>query len=220
MKAGDKLGIRGPYGTWFDPQPGVAIVVGGGIGLAAVRPLIHEIIAIQKNSLKSSKTSTSKTNSITKIICITGAKTEKELLYSEELEGLLTEQSGLSVCTDDGSCGFKGFTTDRLDQVLKEHLEGKDTAESSRNSAITIYACGPEKMLSRIYAICKNKNVNLQLSLERMMRCGFGLCGLCAMEPTGLLVCRDGPIFTGNQLEKVTDFGHAVREFSGKVRPI
>ncbi len=81
---------------------------------------------------------------------------------------------------------------------------------------ITVYACGPEIMLKRVFEICEGHNVQCQLSLERMMRCGFGVCGLCALEPSGLLVCRDGPVFTNSDLRNCTDFGKKHRDFSGR----
>ena len=52
--------------------------------------------------------------------------------------------------------------------------------------------------------------------LERIMRCGCGLCGLCVLDPLGLLVCNDGPIFNGEDLKKIKDFGRQKRDFSGK----
>jgi dihydroorotate dehydrogenase electron transfer subunit len=204
FKVGDLIGIRGPYGNFYRPNPGIAIIIGGGIGMASVRPLIHNLVDSQKQKVSPTK----------QIICISGAKKEDELLYSEELEKLLGSNCSLEICTDDGSCGFKGFTTEKLDQILKEYLE--DRQKCAPNTEITVYACGPEKMLARVYQICKDKHVKLQVSLERMMRCGFGICGLCALDEPGLLVCRDGPIFTDDQLENVHDFGKIHRDFSGK----
>jgi dihydroorotate dehydrogenase electron transfer subunit len=47
------------------------------------------------------------------------------------------------------------------------------------------------------------------------MKCGCGICGTCAVDPTGQLVCRDGPVFTGEQLAKLTDFGKYHRDAVG-----
>ncbi|MFX1428249.1 MAG: dihydroorotate dehydrogenase electron transfer subunit, partial [Promethearchaeota archaeon] len=58
--------------------------------------------------------------------------------------------------------------------------------------------------------------IKFYASLERIMRCGCGLCGLCALDPLGLLVCKDGPIFNSEQLEKIEDFGKYKRDFTGK----
>ena len=53
-------------------------------------------------------------------------------------------------------------------------------------------------------------------SLERIMRCGCGLCGLCVLDPLGLLVCKDGPVFNSHMLAEMEDFGKFKRDFSGK----
>jgi dihydroorotate dehydrogenase electron transfer subunit len=68
----------------------------------------------------------------------------------------------------------------------------------------------------RVFQICEKKSMNLQASLERIMRCGCGLCGLCSIDPLGLLVCRDGPIFKSEILRKLEDFGKYKRDFTGK----
>ena len=67
-----------------------------------------------------------------------------------------------------------------------------------------------------VFQICEKYNIELQASLERIMRCGCGLCGLCVLDPLGLLVCKDGPIFSSNDLRNMEDFGKNKRDFSGK----
>ena len=206
LKIDDKIGIRGPYGNWFKPNEGVAIIIGGGIGMASVLPIIYDL---------SNKIKTDDELKIDKIICINGAKTKSELCFNNKLKEILPENSLLEICTDDGSLGFKGFTTEKLEQILKQEL--KIQSLNKKSSFITVYACGPEKMLEKIFQICeKNDKIPVQLSLERMMRCGFGICGLCALEPTGLLVCKNGPIFNNDDLRDVNDFGKFHRDFSGK----
>jgi dihydroorotate dehydrogenase electron transfer subunit len=51
------------------------------------------------------------------------------------------------------------------------------------------------------------------------MRCGCGLCGLCALDPLGLLVCMDGPVFNSEELLKLNDFGKYKRDFTGRKIP-
>ncbi len=210
LKIGDKIGIRGPYGNNYEPNSGIAIVVGGGIGMASIMPFIYQLLDIQKNPLQYDV-------ELDRIICIEGAREENQLIFAEELEKLFYEDQRLEFCTDDGSCGFKGFTTEKLDNLLENELL-KLSRELS--SPITVYACGPEIMLKKIFVICEKYQIPIQLSLERMMRCGFGICGLCALEPTGKLVCRDGPIFSNDDLKECHDFGKFHREFSGKVKKL
>jgi dihydroorotate dehydrogenase electron transfer subunit len=51
------------------------------------------------------------------------------------------------------------------------------------------------------------------------MKCGVGVCGSCCIDPSGLRVCRDGPVFTGDKLLK-SEFGHYMRDASGRKRNI
>ena len=69
-------------------------------------------------------------------------------------------------------------------------------------------------MLYKLFQICEKHNIEFYASLERIMRCGCGLCGLCAIDPTGLLVCKDGPIFSCEMLRKMDDFGKFARDFT------
>jgi len=141
---------------------------------------------------------------------IEGCKTAKELLFKDWLQESVDKEI-LSFCTDDGSFGHAGFCSDRLRKLLEDLI-----SEGTDPQSITVYACGPEKMLYSLFTICEQFKVELQASLERWMRCAFGVCGLCALEPLGLLVCKDGPIFSSNILRKVEEFGKYHRDLSGK----
>ena len=87
-------------------------------------------------------------------------------------------------------------------------------------SKLIVYACGPEIMLYKLFQVCEKHQIEYYASLERIMRCGTGLCGLCALDPLGLLVCKDGPIFSSEILRELEDFGKFKRDFSGKKIPI
>nr|HID12973.1 hypothetical protein [Anaerolineae bacterium] len=82
----------------------------------------------------------------------------------------------------------------------------------------TIYACGPEPMLVALRRLCRERTIPGQLSVERYMKCGFGICGQCALD--GYLVCQDGPVFDVEQLDGLRDFGHAHRSATGRRLPI
>jgi dihydroorotate dehydrogenase electron transfer subunit len=84
------------------------------------------------------------------------------------------------VTTDDGSLGQRGVATDAA-----ERLMGQTTFQA-------LYACGPEPMLKAVEGLARDRELPAQLSYERYMRCGFGVCGSCTRE--GWLVCRDGPV--------------------------
>ncbi len=90
--------------------------------------------------------------------------------------------------TEDGSEGFPGLPTD----YLKEHINDYDV----------VLACGPEAFNKAVYKLCKDSKVNCQISMERIVKCGVGVCGSCVIEETGLLVCLDGPVFNVSLLRE------------------
>ena len=194
LKINDLIGIRGPLGNFFNKPKNKnknIFLIGGGIGMAPLRFLASEL---------------QKSNYDFKII--QGAKVEGELLFIDELYSY-DHNSELHWCTDDGSYGEKGVTTDIFQNLIKDY-----TSEQLKNTIV--YSCGPEIMLFKLYQICVKKNIEFYASLERIMRCGCGICGLCALDPIGLLVCKDGPVFNSKQLEKIKDFGKYTRDFTGK----
>lgn len=134
-----------------------------------------------------------------KATLILGAKTKEELLFLDRIK-----KSGvnLRVSTDDGSLGEKCLCSELFDR----EVEGKKFDQ--------IYCCGPEPMMKIIAKIAVKKGILCQLSLERWIKCGIGICGSCALDPLGLLVCKDGPVFQADQLTG-TEFGHYRRSASG-----
>jgi dihydroorotate dehydrogenase electron transfer subunit len=77
-----------------------------------------------------------------------------------------------------------------------------------------VLTCGPERLMKRVADICLKNKVPCQASLERYMKCGVGLCGSCAIDSSGLRVCKDGPVFTAKQLEN-SEFGRYTRDKAG-----
>nr|NIR14622.1 dihydroorotate dehydrogenase electron transfer subunit [Desulfobacterales bacterium] len=78
-----------------------------------------------------------------------------------------------------------------------------------------IYACGPEEMTYRMFLLSERHRIPIQVSLERLMRCAIGLCGSCLIGR--FRVCRDGPVFSNDQLREVREeFGHLRRGKTGQ----
>ncbi|MHA2007109.1 MAG: dihydroorotate dehydrogenase electron transfer subunit [Promethearchaeota archaeon] len=195
LEPGDYIGIRGPLGNHFiipEDQDKEIFLIGGGIGTAALKSLSSELFRMKKA-----------------FIFIEGAKKNNDLLYMDEFQLNFKEFVDFHYCTDDGSYGKAGFTTD----VFKDLLNKTDKKNYSN---IVVYSCGPEAMLYELFQICEKYDIEFYASLERIMRCGCGLCGLCTLDPIGLLVCKDGPIFERKELRELKDFGNYKREFTGK----
>lgn len=180
FKPGDYIGLRGPYGNGFSLNGKRILAVGGGFGMASLRPLI-ENKRIKK--------------------FIVGARNASELLWVDEIKNVL-------ICTDDGSRGEKALVTELADR----ELEG--------GNYDLVISCGPEKMLKALFDVCERHGVNVEFSLERWMKCGFGVCGHCAMDPLGWRVCKDGPVANSEILRKLTEFGSYKRDKSGRVVPL
>jgi dihydroorotate dehydrogenase electron transfer subunit len=78
-----------------------------------------------------------------------------------------------------------------------------------------VYTCGPEPMMKSLFDFCIGKQIAIQASLERYMKCAMGICGSCCIGD-GLRVCVEGPVFTDEQLRDIDDFGLFTRTSSGK----
>ncbi|WP_297500988.1 dihydroorotate dehydrogenase electron transfer subunit [Thermococcus sp.] len=113
------------------------------------------------------------------VTLIYGARSRKEAVLLD-IDEYVDE---VVVTTDDGSLGRKGFPT----EVLVERGGEFDW----------VYACGPEPLLREVLRVRNYRNV--QVSAERYMKCGIGVCGSCSLGK--YLVCRDGPVFDGLQLK-------------------
>lgn len=134
-----------------------------------------------------------------KVHFILGSKTKSELYFEKKLEELC---DSFCITTDDGSYGEKGFACDPVERICDE------------NSIDQIFCCGPEIMMYKILKIALNRGIPAQFSLERYMYCGLGLCGHCTVD--GLLVCKDGPVFTSDELKNVKDFGFKKVDETGR----
>lgn len=134
------------------------------------------------------------------LLFVIGARTADELLFKKRALDLGLE---LNISTDDGSEGHHGFVTERVSQLILD------------NNFDLIIACGPEPMLAKLVTLSRENQIPLQASLERYMKCGIGICDACAID--GYQVCRDGPVFAGEVLEKLTELGKTRRDPSGRL---
>lgn len=185
FKVGDRVGIRGPFGTNFTFSEGQTLaLLGGGYGAA---PLYF----VAKEALKSN----------CQIEFIVGARNQDLLLYIERLKKL--PNVNLHIATDDGSVGHKGYNTELLEQVI------------SQKKIDTIMTCGPEMMMKRVSDIAAANNINAQISVERYMKCGFGICGNCTVDDLGIRTCSEGPVMPNEIARQITEFGKYHRDAEG-----
>ena len=127
---------------------------------------------------------------------VIGARTKEELLFVERFKDLTPY-----LATDDGSAGFHGYAPQLAERLVNE------------NKYDIIYACGPELMLKPLIELAKQRHIEIQASLERLMKCGIGICDSCSIN--GYRVCVDGPVFSSQALFSMSDLGKVRRDASG-----
>lgn len=186
MKKGDKVGVRGALGTYYEFKKGDHLaLVAGGYGAAPMYFVAHEALRCG-----------------CKVEFFIGARNKDLLLYCHKIIGL--GDVNLHISTDDGSTGFKGYVTELLEEALKE---GKITK---------VFCCGPEVMMKAVGEISEKGGVSSWMSVEKYMKCGIGVCGQCAIDDTGDLVCKKGPVMSWKYLKNLPEMGKYHRDAQGK----
>jgi len=194
---GDTLQVRGinGYGTSFTvpaaTRPGnTFIMVGGGTGIAPLLLLAKEL----SESTRASRED---------IHVYLGGRSQTELYYEEEFGMYAT----VHCATDDGTAGFHGTVVALLDHDLSV-LTNNNPGER-RN--YFFYNCGPERMMAAAVKVQEKVEASqsvirvLEASIERYMKCGVGICGVCSCD--GLRMCVDGPIMGYEFLKASASFG-------------
>ncbi|MFA6511784.1 MAG: dihydroorotate dehydrogenase electron transfer subunit [Patescibacteria group bacterium] len=132
---------------------------------------------------------------------IVGAHEGDRILYEQRYA---KSSVNFYVTTNDGSRGEKGRATNILERLVD--AGGVDY----------ITTCGPERMLHAIATFAEEKNIRCEVSVERYMKCGFGVCGACALDGTGERVCVEGTVFPAKRALAFSEFGQYHRARSGK----
>ena len=191
LAQGATVGVRGPFGNHFTPSSGKVLLVAGGTGTAPLLFLAKQLAVKAK-----------------RLSFIMGAKTRNELLFLNQLEPLSTEQP--TATTEDGTYGLKCLATQPLETLL---------AEKGKQKLDMVYACGPERMTRQVFNLTEKHHVQMEASLERLMRCGIGICGSCMIGK--YRVCKDGPVFNSTRLREVKDkIGISKLGFDGNRIPV
>ncbi len=186
LKEGDRIGMRGPFGAkWSLDKGNRYCLVGGGVG---VPPLFNAAVALRKENKE--------------VDFIIGARSKDYVIFEKQLKEIGVN---VYVCTDDGSYGFHGFTTQKLEELLKKG-EKYDM----------IQTCGPEIMMVKIAKIAEEFDIPSEVSVERYMKCGFGICGQCAVDGDGKCMCIEGPIIEGKLALSWEEFGKYHRDGTGR----
>jgi len=183
---GTYVTLRGPYGKGFSIVKNSKCLIIAGGSGLAPFPLLIRRLLQEGSSVD----------------VLVGFRTLSEIFHIDKLRKLA---ENVYVATDDGSYGLKGT----IPEVLTSNIITVEDYD-------IVYTCGKEIMMSYVVRHCYAKRVRCEASLERYMKCGIGLCGACVLDPLGLRVCKDGPVFPDKILLKLEDFGNYWRDFCGR----
>lgn len=102
LKAGDKIGVRGPFGNGYAAMGNRPLLIGGGSGIASLTPLAEQLVSMGA-----------------KPTFLIGARSRDQLLFKARLVKLLGE--GLAVSTDDGSEGYHGYASNYAGELMAKN---------------------------------------------------------------------------------------------------
>ena len=186
---GDTIGFRGPYGNAYPMEQWEGkdlVFVGGGIAMPPIRCAIWYAL---ENREKYGK-----------ITIVYGARSARDLVFRNDLaqwgeapnvEVLQTVDPGGATMEWKGKIGF-------VPKILEE------AKFDAKNAAALVI--GPPIMIKYSLPVLANAGMgdgDIYTSLENRMKCGVGKCGRCNCGP--LYVCKEGPVFTLEQMKKLPD---------------
>jgi NAD(P)H-flavin reductase len=185
LKRGSVIGLRGPYGNGWpieESRGNDIMIIGGGIGLAPLRPALYRLISEREK--------------YGRVILLYGTRTPADILFHHELErwrGRL--DLDVEVTVDRANTSWRGHAGVVTTLIPKAAFDPLQT---------TAFICGPEIMMRFTVLELEARGIpseNIYLSLERSMKCGVGLCGHCQLGPC--FICKDGPVFCYNKVKSL-----------------
>ena len=190
LKQGDRLFLRGPYGEGFPLElfeDGHLLVIAGGSGLAAVKPLVEYYL---KNG---------RLQRLKQLDVLVGFRSPKHVLFKNQLKhwardcGVVVTVDTTEDDTESWSGGI-GFVVSYIKTV--------GNIGPSTSAVLT----GPPLMMGNSVQELLSHQVQedrIWLSFERHMKCGVGKCGHCRIRDK--YVCVDGPVFSYVEARELID---------------
>lgn len=184
LEPGATVGVRGPFGNHFpleDYKGKNIIIIGGGIGMAPLRPVINTIIDHRDD--------------YGDLLIINGARTPQDLVFAPEFDiWAASPRSRVELTVDRGDEAWTGRVA-LVPDVVKE-------LKPSPENAITI-TCGPPIMIHFVLEALRMLGFSdhqIVTTLEGKMKCGLGKCARCNVGE--YYICKDGPVFTFEQISR------------------
>ncbi|MBN1278809.1 MAG: sulfide/dihydroorotate dehydrogenase-like FAD/NAD-binding protein [Chlorobium sp.] len=173
-EAGDTIhDIVGPLGTPSHIEKfGTAVSIGGGVGTAIAYPTA---VALKEAG--------------NYVITINGARTKDLVILEKEMRAVSDEAF---ITTDDGSYGFHGFVTQKLQELI-----------DSGRTIDYVLAIGPIPMMKAVAEVTRPYGIHTVVSLNPVMVDGTGMCGGCRVTVDNEIrfACVDGPEFDAHKVD-------------------
>ncbi len=183
LKRGDAVGVRGPFGSQWPFEKAFGrdvIIVTGGLGIAPLRPAVHQLLAQRE--------------SFGKVSLLYGARTPNDILFQKEIErwrGRLDLEVEATV--DSAPPGWRGNVGVVTTLIPRAQFDP---------ATVIAFVCGPEVMM-RFSVLelekCGVSKERIFISMERNMKCAIGFCGHCQFGAAFL--CKDGPIIALDRVQ-------------------
>jgi ferredoxin--NADP+ reductase len=174
LNTGDYIhDVVGPLGKASHIENfGTAVSIGGGVGTAIAYPTAK--------ALKEAGNY---------VISIIGGRSKDYIILEDEMNQVADE---VYPTTDDGSYGFHGFVTQKLEELIK-----------SGRKIDFVLAIGPIPMMAAVAKVTESYNIHTVVSLNPVMVDGTGMCGGCRayVDNKPVFVCVDGPEFDAHKVD-------------------
>ncbi len=151
---------------------GRVAVLGGGLGCAIALPVARALHEAGNQ-----------------VDLIGGFKTKDIVILEEEMSHACTD---LHICTDDGTYGYHGFVTGKLEELINSGVKFDH-----------VFAIGPLLMMKFACKLTEKYNIPTTVSMNPIMIDGTGMCGCCRLTVDGEVkfACVDGPDFDGHKVD-------------------
>lgn len=178
-KTGDTFSALGPLGHGFSFE-GVRKIITVGGG-TGIYPLVFALSKAKENHIPS--------------ICVNGYRSREDAFFLDECSQI----AGKTIySSDNGDFGVKGTVLDAIELLSEEEIEDS-----------CVMAVGPEIMMKKVSLWAAKKNLSCQVSLERKMACGIGICLVCVCKIKSseegvpfhhVRCCKEGPVMNASEV--------------------
>lgn len=177
-EVGDVVGVRGPFGTGWDLDAAAGrdvVILAGGMGLVPLHPIVDAVLADRDR--------------FGHLSILVGCRSPETLLYADELHGWRSRfDIEVLITVDAAPPSWHGDVGVITGLIPRARIDAERT---------TAFVCGPEIMMRFGSRALVERGVDagqIQVSLERNMKCAVAQCGHCQLGP--VFLCREGPVLT------------------------